>query len=243
MDYFKKPNQEKGIEEKGKLDLVTAGDKACERFITDKLLELYPNHGIMAEEGTSHISQSGYSWVLDPLDGTTSFAHGFPQFSISLALVNDEEKSVLGIVYAPHLQYYFEAFEGGGAQRNGILLSVSDHKSLEGSLLGTGFPYDRRERMDTILLRTRLILDRVHDLRRTGSAALDLCYVAAGELDGYYEDGLKAWDVAAAILIVKEAGGRVRTFKNQVASIYSGDFLAGSDQLVNEMSQQLGSTV
>ena len=243
LNYYKKPSKEKGIEQKGRLDLVTAADKACEKFISDQLIHLFPNHGILAEEGTSQPSKSGYSWVLDPLDGTTSFAHRFPQFSISLALVDEKETPVVGIVFAPLLEYYFEAFQGGGARKNGWLISVSGHQALEGSLLGTGFPYDRRERMDTILHRTRTILNHVHDVRRTGTAALDLCYVAAGELDGYYEDGLKAWDVAAAMLIVKEAGGSIRTFKNEEAAIHSGDFLAGSDQLVTEMSQQLGSTV
>ena len=124
-----------------------------------------------------------------------------------------------------------------------VALSLRQSRRNRRRLLGTGFPYDRRERKDIILERTKRILNRAHDLRRTGTAALDLCYVAAGELDGYYEDGLKAWDVAAVLLIAREAGAQIRTFKDEEATIYSGDFLAGSDGLVHQLSQQLTSTV
>lgn len=243
LSYYNKPSAMKKIEKKGHLDLVTAADKDCEALLTSRLGEAFPEHGALAEEGTSTKGSSGYTWVLDPLDGTTSFAHGFPQFSISLALVDKDSQPVIGVVYAPVLGNYFEAFAGGGARCNGRTISASGHGEIEGSLLGTGFPYDRRERMEIILERTKRILNRAHDLRRTGTAALDLCYVAAGELDGYYEDGLKAWDVAAALLIAREAGAQIRTFKDEEATIYSGDFLAGSDGLVRQLSQQLASTV
>ena len=206
---------EKSVEYKGDINLVTIADKTTEKLIYDFLHEKFPEDSIMAEEGNFFEGASDYTWVVDPLDGTTSFAHNFPFFAVSIGLINKEKQPVLGVVYNPFFNEYFSASLGSGAFLNNNLIKVSNVKNIAQSLIGTGFPYNRREIMNTIMKRLQNVLYNVHDVRRTGSAALDIVYVAAGRLDGYYEQGLQPWDVAGGLCILREAGGH--------SSSYSGD--------------------
>jgi len=213
-------HQNKNIQHKGQIDLVTQADLDSEKYITEQLSELFPNDGIIAEEGFQHSGTSNYDWIIDPLDGTTSFSHNYPSFAVSVALVkqakNNQEFSepILGMVYAPFFDEFFYAYKNGGAYLNKTKINVSEIKDIRQSLLGTGFPYNRRDIMDELMQRLSLILHNVQDVRRTGSAALDLCYTACGRLEGYFEIGLKPWDVAAGIVIVEEAKGKVSKWNN-----------------------------
>lgn len=200
-----------GYELKGKANLVTKADIAVQKAVLDILRKNFPEHNLLAEENGVKENGSSFTWVLDPIDGTTNFAHGFPQCSTSLALFYKNEP-VLGGVYNPITDEMFLARKGKGATLNGKKIHVSKVQKLENSLLVTGFPYDRFERMEKLIARFSVLLNSCHDVRRLGSAALDLCWLAAGRLDGYWEDGLNPWDVAAGVLILQEAGGKVSDF-------------------------------
>lgn len=196
------------ITAKGRIDLVTDTDKASERHITTRILEEFPNHQILAEEGGFLGSKdSTYQWVVDPLDGTTNFAHGFPFFSVSIAL-RHLDQTIIGAVYHPILDELFYAEKGKGSYLNDKTISVSGTTSLTQSLLVTGFPYNVRETGENLANHAKLS-KLCRGVRRTGSAALDLCSVACGRLDGYWEIDIQAWDIAAGSLIVQEAGGVV----------------------------------
>jgi len=199
------------VEKKGQIDLVTEVDLECERMCRAVLAERFPDHDILAEElggAAEGTRPSPYRWVFDPLDGTTNYAHGLPVFCASLALEIDGAAAV-GVVYDPTRQELFTAERGQGAFLNGQRLGVSDTAALGDALLVTGFPYDfHRERERLVGLFGRF-LERSRAVRRLGSAALDLCYVAAGRFDGFWEQRLHAWDVAAGALVATEAGGRV----------------------------------
>jgi len=198
------------VEKKGQIDLVTEVDLACERMCRAVLAERFPDHDILAEElgGADPSPGSGFRWVFDPLDGTTNYAHGLPVFCASLALEIDGASAV-GVVYDPTREELFTAERGQGAFLNGTPLRVSDTGALGDALLVTGFPYDfHRERERLVGLFGRF-LERSRAVRRLGSAALDLCYVAAGRFDGFWEQRLHPWDVAAGALVAAEAGGRV----------------------------------
>ncbi|HEY8463350.1 MAG TPA: inositol monophosphatase family protein [Bacillota bacterium] len=190
------------------IDLVTEVDKSSEAILLGKVRTAFPEHSILAEESGALANTSDYCWVIDPLDGTINFIHGFPVFAISIALQYRGE-SVLGVVYLPALGESFTAVKGSGAFLNGRRLRVSDQTSLEQSLLATGFPYDRATDPDNNLNYFNRLITRVQGIRRTGSAAYDLCNVAAGRFDGYWELKLKPWDIAAGTLMVVEAGGVV----------------------------------
>jgi len=225
------------IKNKGAIDLVTEADKASEEFLAEQIDKRFPMDSILAEEGTGKTGKSGYTWVVDPLDGTTSFAHGFPYFCVSIAVVDQKNRPVVGGVYAPMLNEFFYAARGKGAFLNGDPIFVSRVDQVDRSLIGTGFPYNRREIMDQVLSRLSSVLFQVHDVRRTGSAALDLSYVASGRLDGYYEQGLKPWDVAAGIIVIEEAGGRVSRYDGENYDLDLPETIASNhlihDQLVN----------
>jgi myo-inositol-1(or 4)-monophosphatase len=198
------------VEKKGEIDLVTEVDLACERMCRDVLADRFPDHEILAEEfgGTDGRSGSAFRWVFDPLDGTTNYAHGLPVFCASLALEIDGAAAV-GVVYDPTREELFTAERGQGAFLNGAPLRVSATGALGDALLVTGFPYDfHREKKRLVGLFGRF-LERSRGVRRLGSAALDLCYVAAGRFDGFWERRLHPWDVAAGALVATEAGGRV----------------------------------
>jgi myo-inositol-1(or 4)-monophosphatase len=191
------------------IDLVTEVDHACEAHIVEALAAERPDDAVLAEEGRGeNRAEARFRWVIDPLDGTTNYAHGYPHFAVSIG-VEERDEPLLGVVYDPLMDELYHAVMGSGAFRNGERLRVSGETQLDRSLVATGFSYDKAVSEDDNLAEVRVALKAVRDLRRGGSAALDLCYVAAGRLDGYWEHKLQRWDVAAGGVIVREAGGRV----------------------------------
>ena len=196
------------VDKKGAIDLVTEVDVEVERMFRALVAGRFPDHDVLAEElGAGHNRGARHRWVFDPLDGTTNFAHGYPRFAVSIGVEHEGEPAV-GVVYDPLLDECYHARAGGGAFRNGRPIGVSRETAFDRALLATGFAYDKRENDDN-LTEFRAVLKSARELRRDGSASLDLCYVACGRLDGYWEHKLKPWDVAAGGLIVREAGGRV----------------------------------
>ncbi len=198
---------------KGTINLVTRADQESEGLILAALHDRYPEHAILSEEsGDSGQQSSAYIWIIDPLDGTTNFAHGYPVYSVSIAL-RDERDFLLGVIYDPTRDECFTAARGQGAFLNGRPIHVTGTAAIERALLATGFPYDRHEAADNNSAAFSTFLRRAQGIRRGGSAALDLAYVACGRFDGFWEMRLHAWDVAAGILIVREAGGLVTDYQ------------------------------
>jgi myo-inositol-1(or 4)-monophosphatase len=191
------------------IDLVTEVDHACEKLIVDALARERPEDAILAEEGggTDH-EGAAWRWVIDPLDGTTNYAHGYPRFCVSIGVEHHGERTV-GVVYDPLLDELYSAVRGGGASCNGRSIHVSEEPDVANALLATGFAYDVHRSLEDNLNHFADVVKRARAVRRDGSAALDLCYVAAGRFDGFWEMKLHAWDVAAGLLIVEEAGGRI----------------------------------
>ena len=200
----------RAVEKKGAIDLVTDADRAAEKAILARVRAAFPDHAIMAEESGGAVR--GLTWIVDPLDGTTNFAHGFPQWCVSIALADGEEPLV-GVIFDPVKDELFAAERGRGATLNGRALRVSAARKLDDAILATGFPYDRRERADFYLPFYRAAVIATQGVRRAGAAALDLAWTACGRVDGYFEFGVRAWDVAAGSLLVREAGGRVSDMK------------------------------
>lgn len=189
-------------------DIVTTADKASEQYIVSSIRNLFPDHSIITEEAGEISGESELRWVIDPLDGTTNFSQGIPIFCISIA-VECNFKPIIGIVFAPYLNELFYSIEGKGSYLNGQELKCSHKGRLEEAVVVTGIPYDKRENPDNNIKELSKVAPKVRGLRRMGSAALDLCYVAAGFFDAYWELNLKRWDVAAGILIAKEAGAKL----------------------------------
>jgi myo-inositol-1(or 4)-monophosphatase len=210
------------------IDLVTEVDHACEAHVVGALERERPQDAVVAEEGRGE-DRSGalFRWVIDPLDGTTNFAHGYPRFAVSIGVERDGEPA-LGVVFDPLLDELYHAVAGGGAFRNGRPIRVSRESDFSRALLATGFAYDKALSEDDNVAEFRAALKAARELRRDGSASLDLCYVASGRLDGYWEHKLKRWDVAAGGLIVREAGGRV-TDRTGGASWRSGHEIVASN--------------
>ena len=232
-------HEPRSIDYKGPIDLVTSVDRAAEQSIVEVLLGEFPEHSILAEEQTAITGAAAeYRWIIDPLDGTTNFAHRYPQVSISIAL-EFRAQIIVGLVYDPLRDECFSAVKGQGATLNGVAIGVSSVRELDKALLATGFPYDRRENADFYLSFFKEFLTRCQGIRRAGSAALDLCYVASGRLDGFWELNLKPWDIAAAALIVAEAGGSLSDFAGRDFSISGNETLASNGIIHDEMVQAI----
>jgi len=228
------------IEMKGDKNLVTEVDKESERLIVEHLLSRFPGHDIVAEEGDYPQGGSPCRWIIDPVDGTTNYAHGYPWFCSSIGLELEGEL-VAGVIYNPVYDELFTATKGGGAYLNGSHLSVSARAPLKHSLLGTGFPYDCATDPANNFTNFIAFQKMARGIRRAGAAALDLAYVAAGRLDGYWELKLKAWDVAAGVLMVREAGGVVTTFDGSTYDIFNDRIVASNGMIHDEMVTMLAS--
>lgn len=224
--------------EKGRNDFVTQVDTIAEAAIIEVIRDHYPEHSILAEESGSE-GEHEYQWIIDPLDGTTNFMHGFPVFSVSIAVAQDG-KLQHGVVYDPLRQEIFCASRGQGAQLDGRRIRVSKQPGLRHSLIATGFPYRMTEpNMDRYLKMLRAVMVATAGVRRAGSAALDLCYVAAGRVDGFWELGLSKWDMAAGALIIREAGGRISDFNGGDSYLESGNVVAGTPKVYSALSKLL----
>jgi myo-inositol-1(or 4)-monophosphatase len=227
------------IEYKGDADLVTMADRKSETLIRERIRALWPTHDVLGEEEGLRDTGSDYRWYVDPLDGTTNFAHGFPVFCVSMALCHVDQM-IAGICFDPTRNELFAAEHGGGAFLNDAAIHVSKTVNLKESLVATGFPSHKRHKNPNIHFYHQITL-RTHGVRRAGSAALDLCYVAAGRLDGFWEFNLNPWDTAAGVLIVKEAGGRITNFAGGPFELNSRETLASNglihDVLVHEFAE------
>nr|WP_157466155.1 inositol monophosphatase family protein [Belliella baltica] len=217
----------KKVEEKGFNDLVSYVDKEAEKIIVNKLSKVLPEAGFITEEGTREEENKTYTWIIDPLDGTTNFIHGIPVFCVSIGLMKDNE-IVLGVVYEVNLHECFYALKGHGAFCNDTPIRVSAAPSLSQSLIATGFPYSAFAQIDEYLEIMKVLMQKSHGLRRLGSAAADLCYVACGRMDAYFEYNLNSYDVAAGSLIVQEAGGEVTDFKKGNDFLFGREIIAGN---------------
>lgn len=215
------------IEHKGFNDLVSYVDKEAERMIVERLSKILPEAGFITEEGTSTTQADQYNWVIDPLDGTTNFIHGIPLFSVSIALMERDEV-ILGVIYEINLHECFYAKKGGGAFCNDTRISVSPARQLSESLVVTGFPYANFDQVDKYLEVLKYMMQNTHGARRLGSAAVDLCYVASGRAEGFFEYNLNSYDVAAGTLIVEEAGGKVTDFSGGRDFVFGRQILASN---------------
>lgn len=231
MGYFK---QRVAIEYKGDVDLVTVADRASERLLVERLRAPWPEYGIVAEEGTRTDQNADFLWYVDPLDGTTNFAHGYPVFCISMALVRKDGQIEVGVLYDPTRDEMFSAERGKGASLNGSPIHVSTTQTLAESILGTGFPSHKRHKNPNIHFYHQLTL-RSHGVRRAGSAALDLANVASGRYDGFWEFNLNSWDTAAGVLLVQEAEGRVTRFDGSPFRLDSREVLATNGLIHEEL--------
>jgi len=245
---------------KGAIDPVTETDLQAQETIISLIRHYFPDHGFLAEEervgedvgegakrggtGVSPVDLSPpppptpFRWIIDPLDGTVNFAHGFPMFCASIAF-EAEGRLEYGVVCDPLRDELFEARRGGGAFLNGRLIRVSKTEPLDRALLATGFPYDIRERLPETLARLGRLVGVAQGVRRAGSAALDMCYVACGRFDGFWEENLKPWDTAAGLLIIEEAGGRITTFSGGDYDIYAPNIMASNEVLHSELLEKL----
>src|SRR5580700_10539759 len=232
MHYFQKHTK---IEYKGDADLVTAADRASEALIRERIQQQFPGHDVLGEEQGLNDQGSDYRWYVDPLDGTTNFAHGYPVFCVSMGLelrTGTEAKRIAGVVYDPTRDELFAAQKGQGAQLNAKPIHVSKASQLKECLLATGFPSHKRHKNPNIHFYHQITM-RTHGVRRAGSAALDLCNVASGRFDGFWEFNLNPWDTAAGVLIVEEAGGKVSRYDGSPFLLDSRETVA-SNGLVHE---------
>ena len=240
LHYF---HQKLKIEYKGEADLVTAADRASEKLIRERVAQQFPTHDVLGEEQGLNDRGSEYRWYVDPLDGTTNFAHGYPVFCVSLALEHRSASSaerIAAVVYDPTRDELFTAERGKGAQLNGQPIQVSKIANLKECLVATGFPSHKRHKNPNIFFYHQITL-HTHGVRRAGSAALDLCCVACGRYDGFWEFNLNPWDTAAGVLIVEEAGGKVSRFDGSPFQLDSRETLASNglvhDALIHEFAE------
>jgi myo-inositol-1(or 4)-monophosphatase len=226
------------VVEKQQMDFVSEVDKLAEAEIIKELRRAYPEHAILAEESGA-MGKGPLTWVIDPLDGTHNYLRGIPHFSVSIALL-EKGVPIHGVVFDPLRDELYTASKGDGAYINDRRMRVSKRENLDGAMLATGFPFRQREHLGAQLDITRALLGHAEDLRRSGSAALDLAYVAAGRFDGYFEIGLKPWDMAAGVLLVREAGGRVSDFAGRDGIPASGNLIAGNLHVAKAMVETIG---
>jgi myo-inositol-1(or 4)-monophosphatase len=227
------------ISKKGDINLVTEADLATEKHIIGKIRSHYPKHSSLAEESGDAIviDDSAWKWIIDPLDGTTNYAHGYPCFCVTIALEHKGE-IVVGVTFDPTRGEMFSAEKGSGTILNGRKVYVSETEILQNALLVTGFPYDTKER-DNFARHFSELMIKSRGIRRDGSAAIDMAYVACGRFDGFWEEGLHAWDVAAGVLLIEEAGGRVSYYDNSKFSIYEPPICASNNLIHAEMLEVL----
>lgn len=235
LEGFRTPME---IHKKGVIDLVTDFDLRSEQLVRAKIAAAFPEHGIVGEEGNK--TSAELTWYIDPIDGTTNYAHGHPVFSISIALYRGAEPLV-GVVHAPALGITWSGAKGLGADRNGVPLRVSAVRALEESLVATGFSYDQRDRTDDNVAEFRALLKRTQGVRRCGSAAIDLAFTADGSYDAYWEKRLSPWDVCAGALLVLEAGGKLSSFDGGPADPRSGELVASNGLVHDELLAVLAS--
>lgn len=229
------------VAKKGEIDLVTEADLASEKLIIERIKSYYPRHSILAEEAGNAviIGDSEWKWIIDPLDGTTNFAHGYPCFCVTLALEHSGDV-VIGVTFDPTRDELFSAERGRGASLNNKPIRVSATEELSEALIVTGFPYDFKDRPDFARHLNRFLVES-RGVRRDGSAAIDMAYVACGRFDGFWEEGLNPWDMAAGVLLIEEAGGYVTGYDGSKFSIYSPPILASNGLVHNRMSRVLTS--
>ena len=227
------------VESKGKHNFVTEVDKAAEILIINKLKELIPDAGFIAEEDTSPMKGEKYNWVIDPLDGTTNFIHGAPPVAVSIALL-EENIPVIGIVYEIWLNEMFYTWKDDAAYLNGKKINVSDTSFVKDALIATGFPYHNFDRLKGFMNTIDYFFTNTHGVRRLGSAATDLAYIACGRFDGFYEYNLNPWDVAAGALIILNAGGMVADFKGENNYIFGREIVASNMNIFNEFLHDVG---
>ncbi|MGI9289907.1 MAG: inositol monophosphatase family protein [Gammaproteobacteria bacterium] len=227
------------IRSKSRNEFVSQVDIAAEQAIIEIIRERYPDHGILAEESGSHDGKDDVVWIIDPLDGTTNYLHGLPVYAVSIG-IEVKGRMECGVVYDPNRQELFTASRGNRAELDGKRLRVSAKQRLEGALIGTGFPYRLNDVwLDTYLTQLRAVMQVASDCRRPGSAALDLCYSAAGRLDGFWEFGLQPWDIAAGSLILREAGGIVSSMTDDGDYMESGNLIAGAPKVHSDLEKLL----
>ena len=225
------------VDIKGKNDFVTEVDTQAEFTIINTIKNSYPDHAFLCEESGAS-GDSDFQWIIDPLDGTTNFLHGFPHFAVSIAL---QHKGRLdqAVIYDPLKQELFTASKGKGAQLNNKKIRVSGHKTLDGALLGTGFPFGDTQKIDEFINSFRSFYPKIAGIRRAGAASLDLAYVASGRLDGFWEFGLKPWDIAAGTLIVQEAGGLISDMRGDNKFLETGNVVTGNPKIFKDILKHL----
>ncbi|WP_068636649.1 inositol monophosphatase family protein [Thauera butanivorans] len=222
------------VQSKTPNDFVTEVDRAAEQAIIDVLREAFPGHGILAEESGESGPESEYNWIIDPLDGTTNFIHGFPQYAVSIAQTRN---GVLehAVIYDPNTNEMFTASRGGGAFLNDRRIRVSRRTRLNEALIGTGFPFRQFDNVDAYLAMFKELTQKTAGIRRPGAASLDLAYVACGRLDGFWEMGLSPWDMAAGVLLIQEAGGLVSDLSGEAGFMTTGNVVAGTPKVFGQL--------
>jgi myo-inositol-1(or 4)-monophosphatase len=243
-DFLIEIHQKKNFEilKKGMFDLVTEADIGSEKMVIDEILKYFPEDSILGEESGEVKGTSNYRWIIDPLDGTTNYSHNLPLYGVSIGLEQiSSSQIVVGLVFFPELKDIYHAVKGNGAFKNKEKISVSQTLELKDSLFSTGFPYDRGDKIDLLLTYYKNILLRSRGIRRTGAATLDLCWLAEGKFDGYYEIGLKPWDMAAAGLIAMEAGAKLTTFEGKSYSPYIPNLIASNSKIHEKILTEINS--
>ena len=226
------------VRSKARNEFVTQVDTAAEQIIIETIRDRYPAHGFLGEESGAQAGDE-HLWIIDPLDGTTNFMHGFPVFAVSIGL-QIKGRMAVGVVYDPSRQELYTAVRGSGATLDGRRMRVKDKQRLDGALIGTGFPYRENDRwMEVYLNQFRAVMQVAGDCRRPGSAALDLCYLAAGRMDGFWEFGLQPWDIAAGALILREAGGIISSMTDDGDYMETGNVIAGSPKVHADLDKLL----